>query len=65
MLRILDILMTIRICCYDLVGVDSKTLVLCLLISLCLLYALYFLFNNDSPFKTRLRFKWFRYNSFS
>jgi len=42
------VLMNMRICCYDLVGVDSKTLVPYLLIIFILLVYVFFLSANKS-----------------
>jgi hypothetical protein len=63
MLRISDILMTMRICYYDLVDANSKTFVLYLLINFTL-FSLYSLFSipNHSTFRTRSRFNWFRHD---
>jgi hypothetical protein len=53
--------MNMRICCYDLVGVDSKTLIPYLLI-IFILFSLCFIFiRNQIFFGTRLGFNWFRY----
>jgi hypothetical protein len=55
------VLMNMRICCYDLVSVDSKTLVPYLLI-IFTLFSLCFLFiRNQIFFGTRLWFNYFRY----
>jgi hypothetical protein len=55
--RTFDTLMNMKIYCYDLVGVDSKTSVLYLLFNSALFsLCFYFLLKNHKSFGTRLRF---------